>query len=156
MVIATMVAGWTMSAASPAKIENEVKKIVADYENVPGVDCMVIQKGEGLGLLKSMFNQSFGRKFMKGVTSLIMIEYTEATSDVAASLKSRFDSFAAVLDEYKPEDNELEEGEYMKCFAKFNGTVSVSDFMIIMEDKESKAYIYMGGELMIDKLDLQM
>lgn len=148
-----MIASGTVYAAKPVKVEDSLKQLAAEYEKVEGMDCMVIQKGEGLGLIKAMFNQQFGRKFMKGVTSMIIIDYTNASEETALALRQRIEAYKEVLDEFDISDEELNEGEYLKSYAKINSKTSISDFMILMEDNESKMLLYMGGELNIEKLD---
>lgn len=153
LVLASILVSWTMFAA-PAKIEDSVRKLAADYEKVEGFDCLIIQKGEGLGLVKSMFNQSFGRKFMKGVTSIIMIDYSKASEEKVKEIHGIFDGFSATLEEIDLGEEEIQPGEYLKCFGKVEGK-TVSDFMIIMEDAEGKMLVYMGGVLNLEKLDFK-
>lgn len=156
-----MLVSWTISAAGPAKIEESVKAIAAEFENVTGVDCMVIQKGEGLALIKSMFNSQFGKKFMKGVTSMVIIEYTEASDEVGNAFRKKIDSFNGVLQELTLGEDESEDGEYVRAYAtiKEGGNKkesSISDFMILIEDNESKMFMYMGGEILIDALEFDL
>lgn len=159
LIVASMLVSWTISAAESSKVEESVKAIAAEFENVTGVDCMVIQKGDGLALVKAMFNSQFGKKFMKGVTSMVIIDYSEASEEISNALRKKTESFKGVLQELKLDDKEFEEGEYARVYATINDNTnekeaSISDFMILLEDKESKMFLYMGGEILIDALEL--
>lgn len=78
---------------------------------------------------------------------MVIIDYTGASEEVRSSLHDKLNSFSAVLDEFDMGEGELEEGEYVKSYATKIGTTSISDFMAIMEDNESKMFMYMAGEL---------
>lgn len=156
MILVSMLTSVTLNAANPVKVEESVKQMAVEFENKEGMDCMVIEKGEGLGLIKAMFKQHFGRKFMKGVTSMVMIDYTNATNEVRDLFKSKVAAVANTLKEFDLGEMDLEEGEYVKSYASSHGENSVTDFMIMMEDKESMMFLYMGGELIIDQLDFNL
>lgn len=155
IAVSSLLASLNMSAAEPVKIADSVNQITLEFENVEGVECTSIKKGEGLGLIKAMFSKYFGRKFLKGVTSMVIIDYTNASEEVCASLRNRVETFSEVLDEFDLGEGELEEGEYVKSYATVNGTTSISDFMAIIEDKESKMFMYMSGELVIKGLKFE-
>ncbi|MBQ5827198.1 MAG: hypothetical protein IIW47_00205, partial [Bacteroidales bacterium] len=52
-----------------------VKEIAEKYQDSTGVECMTIVKGEGLNLVKMMLKKEFGKQFIKGVTSITIIDY---------------------------------------------------------------------------------
>ena len=155
LICAFMFAGWTASAEQPVKIEESVKAIAAEFQNATGVECMVIDGGFGLGLIKGLFKSKFGKEFMKDVTSMILIDYSKAANEVAEALRKRLDSFSGVLQEFELKKGELAEGQYVKCYAKIEEP-NLSDMMMIIEEKGSRMYLYMGGKLNIDKLQLQL
>lgn len=154
-IIASLLASWTMTATEPKKIEDSVIAIAEEFENIEGISGLVIKKGEGLGLIKAMFNKEFGKEFMKGVTSMVIIDYSSATEEAARSLRSRFDSFKGVLQEIESEEGDLEEGEYIRILATYDEKEdSVSDLILNIEDKESRMVMYMGGKLTLEDFDL--
>lgn len=156
IALTSMMVGENVYAASQVKVEDSIKKIATEYENVPGVDCMMISQGEGLGLFKVLLNKQFGKKFMKDVTSVVIIDYSAASAEVVAELRAKVASFNGVLQEFDLGEDELAEGEYVKCLAKVLSDVVISDFLINMEDAESKMLLYMGGELNIENMDLDL
>ena len=155
LVFAFVFVSWTASADEPVNIEDSVKKMAKEFENTAGVESMVLDGGLGLALVKSMFKAKFGKEFMKDVTTMVLIEYSKASKEVAETLRKKFDSFSGTLQELKLNKGDLEEGQYAKCYAKIE-TPKISDMMIILEDKESRLYLYMGGKLNVEKLALQL
>lgn len=154
---ALLVAGWSVSAQPSINVEESVKQIVKEYDGVGGVECLVVEKGEGLGLIKVLFSQKFGKEFMKGVTSMIMINYSKASNETCKALRGRFDAFSSVLQESNPGKKDLEDGQYVKVFASIiDGEAAVSNLMMIIEDNGEKMFIYMGGVIRVDKLALQL
>lgn len=156
IALTSMMVGENVYAASQVKVEDSIIKMATEYENVSGVDCMMISQGEGLGLFKVLLNKQFGRKFMKDVTSVVIIDYSAASAEVVAELRAKVASFNGVLQEFDLGEDELAEGEYVKCLAKVLSDVVISDFLINMEDAESKMLLYMGGELNIENMDLDL
>ena len=61
-------------AQQPASVEKAVKEIVKKYDDNNGVSCVTVAKGSGLEMLKMVFNKEFGKEFMKGVTSITIID----------------------------------------------------------------------------------
>ena len=151
----SLLSSLAISAQTPANVEEQVKQIVAEYDKVKGVECIAIDNGAALGLLKTMFKQKFGKDFMKDVTSMVIINYSGASEDVAATLRGKLESFSSVLEEFKLDDKEVKAGQYMKCYATLKNKI-LSNFMVLLEENESRMYIYMGGNLVVDKLDLQL
>lgn len=152
LLLSCILIGWSSIAGNPAKAEQEARKLAAKYENTEGVESMAIVKGEGLELIKMMFKKEFGKKFMKGVTSIIIIEYTGASESVCASIRKDIDIFSSLLEEFDFLDKmeEAKNQDYIRFFAHTIATDRLSDFLIISEDKETKMMMYMGGEIIIE------
>ena len=155
LILAFIFAGWSASAEQPTNIEESVKNIAKEFEKTKGVDCMILEKGLRFGLVKEAFKAKFGKEFMKDVTSIVIIDYSKASSEVAETFRKRIDTFSTALQELKSGKEVVEEGKYEKCYAKVNGT-NLSDMMIIVEDKESRFYLYMGGALDATKMELNL
>ena len=138
-------------AQEPSKAGRKVDEIVKKYEFVEGVDCMTVAKGSGLGLLKSMFNKEFGKDFMKGVTSITIINYTDASQEVCQALRKELDVFLSLLEEFKDKNKKsTDEQEYIRSFALPIDEKTISDFVIAIEDKESNMILYMAGKIRIE------
>ena len=155
MFIACASSCWT-AAAQTTGVEASVVQVVEEFKGAQGVHCIALRKGEGLGLIKELFKAKFGKAFMKDVTFVALIDYTKASADTYKALRAKLDSLSSTLHEFKTEDNTVKEGQCVKSFATLNSDTSISDFMIITEDKEQRIYIYMGGILNLDKLELQL
>ena len=149
LCIMTMAYGY---AQQPSNVEVKVKELVKKYENVKGVECMVVDKGMGLGMIKMMFNAQFGKDFMKGVTGIVIIDYTDASQEVVLSIHKELDTFKTMLEEVDTsEDEELAASDYARSFTKVSADEkSISDFIIAIEDKESKMLMYMAGKMKIE------
>jgi hypothetical protein len=97
-----------------------------------------------------MLNKEFGKDFMKGVTSINFINYSDASQETCQSLRKELDGFLSLLEEFKDEDKESTDYEFVRSFALPIDKNTISDFVIAMEDKESKMIIYMAGKIKID------
>ena len=138
-------------ALNSSEVEAKMNLLVKKYENVKGVDCMSVTRGSGLGLIKTMLNQEFGKDFMKGVTSITIINYTDASQEVCQALRKELDVFLSLLEEFKNKDEKpTDEQEYSRSFARPIDENTISDFVIAMEDKETKMIIYMAGKIKIE------
>ena len=144
------------TAQQKVDIEKSVKQMAAEFDNTKGVDCMVIDQGASLGMIKAAFKPKFGKEFMKDVTSMIIIEYSNATAEVRSAIRAKIESITAHLQDFSPGNGESKDGQYTKGYATINGTTSISDFMIVMEDDDNKMFLYMGGVLNIEKMELNM
>ena len=153
LLLAFVFAGWSASAGQPSDVGESVRKMAKEFEKEKGVECMVVEKGLIIGIIKASFKAKFGKEFMKDVTSMVIINYSEASNEVAETFRKRVDSYAGVLQEMKPNKENTEEGHYEKCYAKLDET-SLSDMMILIEDKESRIFLYMDGKLNLEKLQL--
>lgn len=146
--IATMFVGY---AQEPSKVEAKVKEIVKQYENVKGVECFEFAKGSGLGIVKMAFNQQFGKDFMKGVRSITIINYSDASNEICQALHQELDAFSSLLEEIKPkEDKGSPNKGYSRSFAIISNGNTMSDFMIAIEDDESKMMMYMAGDIVVE------
>lgn len=155
--IVLILVGWSVSAQPSINVEETVAQIVKEHDGIGGVECLVIQKGEGLGLVKALFSQKFGKEFMKGVTSMTIINYSKASNETYMALRRQFDTFSSVLQEFNLGKKDLEEGQYVKAFASVDGESAISNLMLIIEDRGGeKMFIYMGGVIRMDKLQLQL
>ncbi len=115
---------------------------------------MVITQGIQLKLIKSAFQSKLGKEFMKRVTSMVIIDYSKASGAIYNSIRSRISSLTECLQEFEIDKETIKEGQYVKSYATINSPTSISDFMMIMEDKDNKMFLYIGGVLNIDKLEL--
>ena len=148
MLVMTIVAGY---AQEPSKVEAKVKEIVKQYEDVKGVECFVFAKGSGLGIVKMAFTEQFGKDFMKGVRSITIINYSEASNEVCQALHQELDAFGSLLEEIKPkEDKDSSNKGYSRSFASISNGNTMSDFVIAIEDDESKMMMYMAGDIVVE------
>jgi hypothetical protein len=138
-------------AQNNSEVETKMNEILKKYESVKDVDCMTVTRGSGLGLIKTMLNQEFGKDFMKGVTSITIINYTDASQEVCQALRKELDVFLSLLEEFKNKDEKpTDEQEYSRSFARPIDENTISDFVIAMEDKETKMIIYMAGKIKVE------
>lgn len=149
LCIMTMAYGY---AQQPSNVEVKVKELVKKYENVKGVECMVIEKGIGLGMIKMMLNSQFGKDFKKGVTSIVIIEYSDASQEFIHAMHNELDTFKTMLEEVDTsEDEELAASDYVRSFMKVSADEkTISDFIFVMENKESKMMMYMAGKIKLE------
>ena len=139
-------------AQESSKVEAKVNELVKKYEEVKGVDCTLIEKGRGLGMVKMMFNKQFGKDFMKGVTSITIIDYTDASKEVSETLRKELNVFLSVLKEYNlNKKKEFAEHSYIRSFALSTDDGTISDFVVAIESLGSKMIMYMAGEIKVEK-----
>ena len=144
----------TMSyAQEPSEVETIVKALVKKYENTDGITCMEVVKGSGLELVKMMLKKELGKSFMKGVTGITVIDYSNASEQICQELHKDLDQFLSLLKEFKVNDQkELPENEFMRCFAA-SDTGTLSDFVIAFENGPTKSVMYMAGKIVMENLD---
>lgn len=141
----------TAYAQESAKIEDTVSGIVKKYETIKGVECMKVVKGGGLEMVKMMFNNEFGKDFMKGVTSITIIEYSEAAPETCQALHDELDVFLSMLEEFTfPDEKKVSSKDYIRCFASTSDSATISDFVIALESEESKMIMYMAGKIKVE------
>ena len=99
-----------------------------------------------------MLNQQFGKDFMKGVTSITIINYSDAAQDVCLALRKELDVFESLLEEFDmDEEKELATNEFIRCFASISKEdKTISDFVFAAEDNESKMLMYMAGKIRVE------
>ena len=155
LLLAAVSASWTVSAASQQSVIDSVKQIIAEFKDTKGVNSMVIQKGQGLGLVKAILKPKLGKAFLDGVTSIIIIEHSKASNEVCESLQNRLNAYSETLRDFQFNNNEFGGGERVRGFVAIDETTMVgSDLVMFVEDKGAKLLIYMGGELKVENLDL--
>ena len=141
----------TTYAKETSKVEVKVKQLTTKYEEIKGVDCMTVTNGFGLGLVKLMFNKQFGKEFMRRVTSITIISYSDAEAAVCESLRKDLDKFISVLEEFDLSGNkDVSEKGYSRCFARRTEAGTLSDFVIAMEQDLHKMVVYMAGEIVVE------
>ena len=137
-------------AQERSKAEVKIGEMVKQFEACSGVQCVTVAKGSGLGLVKAMFNQQFGKEFMKGVTSITIINYSDASAETCAALRREIESLGEILRDFKMGENkEFSEYSYAKSLADLQGDGSISDFVTALEDKETKMLMYMSGKIAV-------
>lgn len=151
LVALFLMVGVSGFATVPTKVDKAVENMVSKYEDKQGVECLRVVKGEGLELIKMMLNKEFGRKFMKGVTSIVIMEYSDAPADICQSIRDDLDMFTSVLEEFDTSaEKELSSSEFVRCFIGKMDSESISDFVVVMEDDGEKMFMYMGGKIIME------
>ena len=138
-------------AQETSMVEVKVNAMVKKYDNVKGVDCMSLVKGRGLEMLKMMFNKEFGKDFMKGVTSITIIDYSDASEEICLSIRKDLDDFLSLLEEFNVgKEKAFADNDYIRSFAKTSDLGTLSDFVIALENKGSKTIMYMAGDIKVE------
>lgn len=138
-------------AQEASMVEVKVNAMVKKYDNVKGVDCMSLVKGRGLEMLKMMFNKEFGKDFMKGVTSITIIDYSDASEEICLSIRKDLDDFLSLLEEFNVgKEKAFADNDYIRSFAKTSDSGTLSDFVIALENKGSKTIMYMAGDIKVE------
>ena len=151
VAVIMIVAMFTANAQSSAEVEKAVNEIIGRYDGKDNVTCLTVTKGSGLNLVKAMLNQEFGRSFMKGVKSITLIEYTDASQETCIALRKDMDVFMSMLQEFDiTEEKDFSDNDFIRCFASVSEGDILSDFVIAMEDKETKVLMYMAGTIKVD------
>ena len=150
LVMMTFVSNY---AQEPSQVEKMVDEIVKKYENTNGVNCFKVAKGSGLKMFKMLFNKQLGRDFMRGVTSITVIDYGEASEETIQALRKEFDVFTSLLEEFSFDEKkgEVADSDYKRCFAAISEEKSsVSDFVIALESDGTKTFMYMAGHIVVE------
>lgn len=144
----------TLHAAEPTTPSAVMSKIVEKYEDTDDVMCLAVGRGLTLEMLKMNLNKSLGKEFMKGVKGITIIEYSDASAQVCAALRKDLDVFTSLLEELDPDDGKGSKNEYKRVLANMKDVESgkISDFVIAIEDEESKIIMYMEGDIDITAL----
>lgn len=140
-------------ANEPTAVAQAVADMAAKYENTEGVDCMVVTKGNGLGMVKMALKAQLGKSFLKGVTAMTIIDYSKGSAEVCESIKADANIFLSMLEEIDLTRGEkkIDDSSYLRCFAAVNENRTISDFVMLMENKEMKWMIYMEGEIKVEE-----
>lgn len=150
-LLTIMMTAATTFAQSPSQAEKAARELVRKYNGSDGVECIVATKGNGLGLYKMMLNKEFGKDFMKGVTSITIIDYSSASEDVCIALRKDLDVFVSILEEFDlSDDKDYAGNEYIRCFASIMDSDTISDFVFAMEEGSSKMLMYMAGRIIVE------
>ena len=137
-------------AQESSKVENAVNEIVRKYDGTKGVNCISVVKGSGLELVKMMLKKEFGKSFMSGVRSITILDYSDASQETCQTLRKELDVFKSILTEFNiGEVKEFSGNDYIRCFVS-EDSGKLSDFVISLENKDSKTVIYMAGEIVFD------
>ena len=143
-----MMTGYGQEASD---VDITVKEIVKKYDGKDNVNCMSIVKGGGLELVKIALNKEFGRSFMKGVTSITIIDYSDASEATCTAIRKELQVFSSLLQEFNlNEEKQFSDNDYIKCFASENSGV-LSDFVIALEREKSKTVMYMAGKIIVEE-----
>ena len=138
-------------AQQPHSVESTMNEIVKKHEASQDVNCMTVVKGGGLEMIKMMLNNEFGKDFMKGVTSITIIEYSDASEETCNALRKDLDAFMSILQEFDiTKEKQFADNDYIRCFASVTESGTVSDFVIALENEESKMVMYMAGTIKIE------
>lgn len=133
-----------------SKVEKAVNELVNKYDGKDQVDCMVVTKGNGLELLKIALNKQLGNSFMKGVNSITVIDYSDASKQTCEALRKDLDAFLVHLKEFDvSKEKQFSDNKYIRCFASEDGGV-LSDFILALENDDSKTVMYMAGKIVVE------
>lgn len=157
VIFHTLIATLLMAAhidcyAQPSvDVESSMSDIVKKHEKSKGVSCMKVVKGKGLEMLKMMFNREFGKDFMKGVTSISIIDYSDASEETCMSIHKDLDAFMSLLQEFDvSKEKQFSDNNYIRCFASEPESGTLSDFVIALENNKSKMVMYMAGKIVVE------
>ena len=138
-------------AQESTQVKKTVEEIVKKYDGTKGVECISLVKGGGLDMVKMMFRKQFGKDFMKGVTSITLIEYSGASDDVRAALRGELNVFSTLLKEFDiSKEQQFADSSYVKCFASELASGALTDFIVALESDKSKVMLYMSGEIKVE------
>ena len=137
-------------AQNAAKVKSTMEEIVKKHEAKEGISCMTVAKGSGLEMVKMMFNKEFGKDFMKGVTAITIIDYSDASEETCLALRKDLDSFTSLLQEFDVSNEEkFSDNSYIRCFASVSEPETLSDFLIAAEDAKTKMLMHMSGKIKV-------
>lgn len=151
LIVISIFAAHITFAQEASKVEKAVDAMVSKYEGASGVTCMNLVKGSGLEIMKTMLNKEFGKSFMKGVTRITLIEYSDASQENCNSLHKDLEVFQTLMEDFDlRNEEEFADNDYVRCFAaEDNG--ALSDFIIAMEGEGAKVFMYMSGKIIIEE-----
>jgi hypothetical protein len=139
------------NAQTSASVESTVDEIVKKHEASKGVNCMKVVKGGGLELVKMTLKKEFGKDFMKGVTCITVIDYSEASEETCVTLRKDLDALSSLMQEFNvSKEEEFSNNKYVRCFASASDDKVLSDFVIALEDDKSKMILHMAGKIIVN------
>ena len=149
LVLMTFVGGY---AQEPSQVEKTIDAIVKKYDDVDKVECFTVTKGNGLEMLKMLFNKQFGKDFMRGVTSITVINYSDASEETCLALRKELDAFITLLEEFNLSgEKRFADNDYVRSFASASSDAgTLSDFVVAIEKEDSKMVMYMAGEIKVE------
>ena len=149
LVLMTFVGGY---AQEPSQVEKTVDAIVKKYDDVDKVECITVTKGNGLEMFKMLFNKQFGKDFMRGVTSITVINYSDASEETCLALRKELDAFVTLLEEFNLSgEKKFADNDYVRSFASASSDAgTLSDFVIAIEKEDSKMVMYMAGDIKVE------
>ena len=152
LIIALLFATSVLTfAQGSSKIQDTINDIVNKYDEKNNVECITVTKGNGLELMKMMLNQEFGKSFMKGVTSVTIINYSDAPDDTCNALRKELDVFISLLEEFDlTKEESFADNDYVRCFASSSDSGTLSDFVVAIEKGDSKMLMYMAGKIIVE------
>ena len=143
--------GITAYALEPDDVEKAVKEIVNKYDASTGVESTIIKQGSGLGFVKMMLKKEFGKEFMKGVTSITIIDYSKATEATCILVRNDLNKFLPLLEEFTISDKkEFSNNNFIRCFAAPSSPGVLSHFIIALEKDKSRTIMHMAGKIVAD------
>lgn len=144
--------GIASYAQQSDEIEKAIKGIMEKYDESIGVESTIIKEGSGLGLVKMMLKKEFGKEFIKGVTGITIIDYSNASNETCASLRNDLNNFMSLLEEFKISDKkEFSDNDFIRCFAASSSPGVLSHFIIALEKEKSRTIMHMSGRIVAEE-----
>lgn len=144
--------GIASYAQQSDEIEKAIKGIMEKYDETTGVESTIIKEGSGLGLVKMMLKKEFGKEFIKGVTGITIIDYSNASNETCTSLRKDLDNFITLLEEFKISDKkEFSDNDFLRCFAASSSPGVLSHFIIALEKEKSRTIMHMSGNIVAEE-----
>jgi hypothetical protein len=126
--------------------KDAVMSFMDKYKDVKGFSANTFVKGEGLGIVKAQMGRKMGKTFMKGVTIISMVDYSEAAKEVCDSIHADYGKYFSKFLDVEVPDSSKKDITYSRTFLMLDEDKSaITDFITIFEDKEVKVFLYMGG-----------
>ena len=138
-------------AQQSGEVEKKVNELVKKYDGTQGITCMTVVKGGGLEMIKMMLKKEFGKSFLKGVTCITFIEYSEAPEATCLAIRNDMDVFLSLLQEFDlSKEKQFSDNDYIRCFASSVESGTLSDFVVALESDNSKMLLYMAGKIAVE------
>lgn len=147
-----MFTGVSLSAHKPGEVNKAIDELVNKYDGKAGVECVIATNGSGLELIKMTLNKEMGKEFMKGVTSITIIDYSDAPAEICQSLRKDLDRVTSLVEQFDLTGNkDISDNDKTQCYACTSNINDgkISDFIIVIEEDKSKTIMYMEGDLVV-------